>query len=75
MKITLTSTDRMTDLNGVPARIWEGRTDAGTPIFALITRVGVNRSQDCAPFERELREVHAPCSAEVSQAIPMRMIL
>lgn len=78
MKVTLESTSKTTTLvvNGaeVPARLWEGKTEAGIPCHAFITRIAVNAKDDASEFERDLREQRAP-SAEIDRAIPMRMIL
>jgi hypothetical protein len=75
MNVTLQPTDRMTNLNGVPARVWEGTTGKGVPIFCLITRVGVREDHDYSELEQELEEQRAPCSTEVANFIPLRMIL
>ena len=75
MNVTLQPTDRMTEINGVPARVWEGTTGKGIPVFCLITRVGIREDHDAAELEAELREQRAPCSGEVARAIPLRMIL
>ena len=34
MKITIENTDKIVTLNGVPARIWEGKTDSGIQSIA-----------------------------------------
>ncbi len=73
MKLTLKNTTKIVDLNGVPARIWQGQTDSGIPVVAYITRVQVSKDADCEQFSRELQETAAP-RADV-QAIPMRLIL
>jgi hypothetical protein len=73
MKATLESTSKIVQVNGVPARIWEGKTESGIPFTAFVTRVMVSRNQDNSQFETELRETKAP-SAE-SEAIPLRMVL
>jgi hypothetical protein len=73
MKIILENTSKIVELNGVPARIWEGKTDSGIPVHAFITRIGVKFDLDTNQFERELKETKSP-SADVA-AYPMRMIL
>ncbi len=73
MKITIESTEKIVTLNDVPARIWEGRTDSGTPVHCYVTRIAVVKEEDTRTFETELQE-HRPPSADV-QAIPLRMIL
>jgi hypothetical protein len=73
LKVTIESTTKITHLNGVPARIWEGKTASGIPVHCYITRVAVAGDQDTSQFERELQEHSAP-SPEV-RAIPLRLIL
>lgn len=73
MKVTLESTTKIVELNGVPARIWEGETEDGIKLHAYVTRVAVNKEQDSSQFEKEL-QLHKAPSAEV-EAIPLRMIL
>ena len=76
MKITIESTDKIVTLNGVPARIWQGKTDSGVELHAYVTRVAVRNdapAEEQARFARELQE-HAAPSADV-QGIPTRLIL
>jgi hypothetical protein len=73
MKITLESTEQIVEVNGVPARVWSGKTERGIEIQALITRVAVRKEADCTQFEQELQEQPAPTVAH--QAFPLRMIL
>ena len=73
MKITIESTSKITELNGVPARVWEGKTESGIPVICFVTRIAVDKHQDCSQFERELQEQRVP-SADAS-AFPIRMVL
>lgn len=73
MQITIVNTTKVVDVNGVPARVWEGKTDSGIEIQCLITRVAVHNSQDCSQFETELAEQRAPSLP--AEVFPMRMIL
>jgi hypothetical protein len=73
MKITIHSTTKIVNLNGIEARIWEGHTESGIPIQCYITRVAVKNDQDASQFEAELKECAAP-SPEVA-AIPLRLIV
>jgi hypothetical protein len=72
MKITIESTGKIVQVNGVPAR-WEGRTDSGIPVHCFVTRIAVHNDADHSQFERELQECREP-SADVA-AIPLRLIL
>ena len=73
MKITLESTTKTVELNGVPARIWEGHTANGIKIHAYITRVAAPLDADQGEFQKELESHKAP-SPEI-EAIPLRMII
>lgn len=73
MIVTIQSTEKTVTVNGVPARIWEGKTTSGIPVIAFITRIAVQDLEDPTEFERELQQ-HAAPSAE-AQAFPLRMIL
>ena len=73
MEITITSTTKTVTLNGVPARIWEGRTASGIPVHCYVTRIAVANGLDTSQFEAELQS-HEPPSAVLNE-IPLRMIL
>lgn len=47
MKITIESTTKVVEVNGVPARIWEGATDIGIPVYCYVTRICVQEGLDC----------------------------
>ncbi len=73
MKITLESTTKIVELNGIPARIWEGKTESGIPVHSFITRIAVSNEHDQSQFDNELKECTIP-SADV-QCYPARLIL
>jgi hypothetical protein len=76
MKVTMESTSKIVQLNGVPARIWEGTTETGIPCHVYVTRIAVAEGlqpEQYRDFEVELSETRKP-SAEI-EAIPLRMIL
>ena len=56
MKITLEQTSQMVDVNGVTCRVWEGETEKGIKISALIPRIAVATTQNTSQFEAELQE-------------------
>lgn len=74
MKVTLESTDRVVNINGLPARVWQGTTESGIECHAFVTRIAVHKDLDASQFERELREV-TPLRPELVDAIPLRMVL
>ena len=73
MRIQLESTSQIVEVNGVPARVWEGATESGVAVACLITRIAVKRDADCSQFEAELKETRPP-TAELN-AFPLRMVL
>lgn len=77
MTITITSTSKIIEINGVPARVWEGHTtDSGIKCHCFITRVAISKDEspeDQEQFKKELQETAAP-SADV-EVYPLRMII
>ncbi len=57
----------------VPARVWEGTTESGIPVYAFITRIAVHNDADHTQFEAELQECRAP-SRDVAH-LPLSLIL
>ena len=74
MKITNRKHDKNVTLNGIPARIWEGKTDSGIRVHCFIPRIAVRRDEArIEEFERELQETASP-SPEIA-AYPSRLII
>lgn len=76
MRITIESTSKIVQVNGIPCRIWEGQSENGVDIHCFITRVAVRLDKSPAKmdiFERELKEQKPPSAAV--EAIPLRLIL
>ncbi|AMJ65022.1 hypothetical protein [Hymenobacter sp. PAMC 26628] len=74
MIITVESTSKTVELNGVPARIWEGKTDSGIVVHCFITRVAIDQNETrIDEFERELRAQRTPSAA--LEVYPLRLIL
>ena len=73
MKVKLESTLKIVELNGVPARIWEGETESGIKVHAFITRIAAAEGSDLRQFDAELKECRQP-SADV-QSYPLRLVL
>jgi hypothetical protein len=74
MKVTLQSTSRIVQVNGLPGRVWEGTTEGGVRCFAVITRIAAHKDADLIEFERALLEQQPP-SDEALQVFPLRMVL
>jgi hypothetical protein len=75
VKITVESTSKIVEFNGIQCRVWEGRTERGVPMVAFIARVAVERDQDAGQFEAELRETPQPKPSEDVAAFPFRMLI
>jgi hypothetical protein len=74
MKLIIESTSKVVELNGVPARIWEGKTESGIKVHCFITRVAHDKDETrTEQFRQELQETRTP-STEM-QAYPLRLIL
>jgi hypothetical protein len=72
MKVMLENTTRTVEINGVTARVWEGATESGIPVQAVIVRIAAPAAADLRQFEAELKECRDPSAVE---AFPLRMIL
>lgn len=60
MKITIHSTTKIVDVNGVLSRIWEGETASGIAVHCFITRIGIANEADSTEFDEELEHHEAP---------------
>jgi hypothetical protein len=76
VKVHLESTTQVITIivNGVPVpgRVWEGHTDSGIEVVALITRIAAPADADLAQFEHELEAQRPPT---MPPAFPNRLIL
>lgn len=78
MKITIESTTQIVNLidrlsgQGMPARVWEGKTESGVKVVCLIVRIAAQADQDLSEFDRELKEQKQP---EAENVFPLRMIV
>ena len=73
MEIEIESTEKIVELSGVPARVWEGHTKSGIPVHCFITRISPQTHENIEQFKQELKEQKAP-SPEI-MAYPARLIL
>lgn len=70
MKLTIESTDQITTLDGVPARVWKGVTEAGVECVVFVHRIAVHRAADNDQFARELKEQLPP-----GRHVPLSVVL
>lgn len=78
MRIHIEPTSRLVELTApdggtMPARVWEGTTDAGVPVVCWITRIAASRDDDLTELDTALHEMRPPSAA--AEAFPLRMIL
>ena len=73
MRITIESTSKIVNANGIDCRIWEGFTERGIKVECLIPRIAARADQDLSQFEAELQECREPSA--YAQAFPTRMVL
>lgn len=79
MELKLQPTGRLVTVNNAPARIWEGVSDKGVKVSAVISSV-VPNSHDAADHVAFKEELVAAGTLkrpafESSVAIPLRMVL
>ena len=65
MKITIESTTKIVEVNGVLARVWEGKTDSGIDVHCFVTRIAVHKDDDAEQFEKELKECRPPINNDI----------
>lgn len=70
MRITITSTEYTTTLDGVPVRLWRGTTEGGVACEVFVHRVAVPRDADASALEAELVEKLPP-----GRRVPLSTIL
>jgi len=81
VKITTVPTSEMTELDGVPVRLWRGQTESGIPVVLAVHRVIVREEDRRSEFERDLMEMippdedrHRPLSTALA-VIPWKMVM
>lgn len=70
MKLTITATDQITHIEGVPCRLWEGVSEDGVPCKVFVHRVAVHNDHDSSRFEKELAE-----QLPAGRIVPLSQIL
>ncbi len=70
MTITIQPTGKITNIDGVTCRVWEGTTDRGAKCTLFIHRVAAAADGDTEEFDRELKEQLPP-----GRYLPLSLIL
>lgn len=74
MEIKIKNTDKIIQINGVPARLWEGTTESGIKVHCFVTRIAIDKDESrIKEFEKELIETSSPFSE--MESYPTRLIL
>ena len=76
MKITIKNTSKTVMVDDVITRLWEGTTENGTIVYALIARVFHDKDLDkdkVNEFSKDLKQVDPPSLPMIS--FPTRLIL
>lgn len=60
MKITIEPTGKLTNFEGSPVRVWNGKTESGIHCIVLVRSLAVADNADQTEFERELKELPPP---------------
>lgn len=70
MRLTIDSTDQVTEINGAKARVWRGKSERGVECLCFMTCIAVADDSDHSEFERELKEQLPP-----GRVVPLRNIV
>lgn len=70
MQLQIEATDKITTLDGVQCRYWEGVTEDGIPCKVFVHRIAVRDDNDSSKFEAELTEKMPP-----GRVVPLKLIL
>jgi hypothetical protein len=65
MKMTIESTEMITEIAGVSCRVWRGVTERGIACDLAIPIIRVREEADRTDFEQQLRALPAPSDAVV----------
>ena len=75
MKVSLESTTKIVELNGIQCRVWEGETEKGVKCHAFIPLIACHKRDDCSQFREELEEKASPSRAVLDAHYPDRLHL
>lgn len=63
MKLQIESTPKLTELDGVQVRLWQGKTEEGVECLVFVHRIAVDSNADTTAFERAFKEAGTPGGA------------
>ncbi len=65
MRLVIESTDVYTVMDGIPARLWQGRTPGGHPVHVFVARMGTDCPDAQAELGPEFEELDPPAEARM----------
>ena len=71
---TLESTEVLTQVDGVPVRVWKATTESGLECVAYVARLAVHQDADARELERELQEIPPPGVRPLWETLDPRML-
>jgi hypothetical protein len=76
MKITMESTSKIVDVNGVPSRLWDGVTSEGVRCDCFVSLIQVAAGEDQSRFQAEFHEMLLTQDEEpMVEAIDLRFLI
>lgn len=75
MKITIEATETLTEIDGVPVRLWQGVTDSGIFCKVFVHRIAVHKDANTAELDAELKSVDAPRGGPNYVPLPLALVL
>ncbi|HEY7233896.1 MAG TPA: hypothetical protein VH539_07085 [Gemmatimonadaceae bacterium] len=74
MRITIESTNMITQYNGARARLWKGVTEKGITCAVFVVGLAVHEAKDQSQFEAELETMPKPREVELREVLSYRQI-
>jgi hypothetical protein len=65
VNIIIKSTPTLTDIHGVPVRLWDGMTERGVRCKVFVHLIAVHDQADQMEFERELKQMLPPAKPPI----------
>lgn len=68
MRLTIESTGTVTTIDGVPVRLWEGRTDSGRPVRVFVHRLIADDPRAQEELDAALQVMDEPAEMAAERA-------
>jgi hypothetical protein len=61
MKINIESTTKIVSINGIPSRVWEGKTETGVKVNCFVSLICIDKDEKrIKDFSSELKQLKEP---------------